>query len=165
MRSPVDERGRSCRKTSRSANVGTSFSIPTTLTSTGGSVVHMRPFPSDSTTTTVPVSATAKFAPLTPTLALRNFSRRYTRATSASSAGSSDERRLGDRPQKEIADLRAVAMDRRHEDVRRPVAVELQDQLGEVGLDRVNATRRERVVQLDLIRGERLHLHDFGSAV
>ena len=34
--------------------VGTSFSMPTTLTSTGGSVVHMRPFPSDSTTQTVP---------------------------------------------------------------------------------------------------------------
>jgi hypothetical protein len=38
---------------------------------------------------TVPVSATAKFAPLTPTLAARNFARRKRRAASASAAGSS----------------------------------------------------------------------------
>ena len=44
-----------------------------------------------------------------------------------------------DRPCEEVADLGAVAVDRRHEDVRRPVAVELEDQLGEVGLDRVDA--------------------------
>ena len=76
IRSPVDERGSSCRNTSRSANVGTSFSIPSTVTSTGGSVVHMRPLPSDSTMQIVPVSATPKFAPLTPTFAFRNRSRR-----------------------------------------------------------------------------------------
>jgi hypothetical protein len=49
---------------------------PSTVTSTGGSVVHMRPLPSDSTTQIVPVSATPKFAPLTPTFASRNRSRR-----------------------------------------------------------------------------------------
>ena len=53
-----------------------SFSIPMSVTSTCGSVVHIRPFPSDSTTHTVPVSATAKFAPEMPTFAERNFSRR-----------------------------------------------------------------------------------------
>ena len=36
------------------ASVGTSFSMPMTVTSTSGSVVHMRPLPSDSTTQTVP---------------------------------------------------------------------------------------------------------------
>ena len=51
--------------------------------------MHIRPLPSDSTTQTVPVSATAKFAPLTPTLADRNRLRRWRRAASASSAGSS----------------------------------------------------------------------------
>ena len=76
IRSPVDERGSSWRNTSRSAKRGTSFSIPSTVTSTGGSVVHMRPLPSDSTTQTVPVSATPKFAPLTPTCARRKRSRR-----------------------------------------------------------------------------------------
>ncbi len=76
IRSAVADRGRSCRNTSRSAKRGTSFSIPRIVTSTGGSVVHMRPLPSDSTTQSVPVSATPKFAPLTAMLAWRNFSRR-----------------------------------------------------------------------------------------
>ena len=44
------------------------FSMPTTETSTSGRVRHIRPLPSDSTTTRVPVSATAKLAPETATL-------------------------------------------------------------------------------------------------
>ena len=56
-----------------SCHVGTSFSMPITVTSTSGRVVHIRPLPSDSNTHTVPVSATAKFAPETPTRASRNF--------------------------------------------------------------------------------------------
>ena len=55
---------------------GTTFSIPMIVISVSGSVVHMRPLPSDSTTQTVPVSATAKFAPLMPTRARRKRSRR-----------------------------------------------------------------------------------------
>src|SRR5829696_2240041 len=66
------------------------FSMPMSVTSTCGTVVHIRPLPSDSTTQTVPVSATAKFAPLTPTFAERNFSRRYRRATLARAGGSSE---------------------------------------------------------------------------
>ncbi len=69
--------------------MATTFSMPTTLTSTSGRVRHIRPLPSDSTTTRVPVSATAKLAPLTPTFARRNFSRRCSRAAPASTAGSS----------------------------------------------------------------------------
>ena len=56
--------------------VGMIFSIPMIETSTLGSVRHMRPLPSDSTMATVPLSATAKFAPLVATDTLRNFSRR-----------------------------------------------------------------------------------------
>ena len=89
IRSPVDERGSSCRNTSMSCHDGTSFSTPITVTSTSGSVVHMRPLPSDSTTQTVPVSATAKFAPEMPMRASRNFARRCRRAASASASGSS----------------------------------------------------------------------------
>ena len=89
MRSPVDERGSSWMNTSMSRHVGTSFSIPITVTSTSGSVVHMRPLPSDSNTQTVPVSATAKLAPLIPMRADRNLARRCRRAASASAAGSS----------------------------------------------------------------------------
>ena len=62
--------------TSRSAKVGTTFSIPITVISVCGSVRHIRPLPSDSTTASVPVSATPKLAPLTATLAARNFRRR-----------------------------------------------------------------------------------------
>ncbi|SKX82201.1 Uncharacterised protein [Mycobacteroides abscessus subsp. abscessus] len=63
--------------------------MPTTEIKVSGSVRHMRPLPSDSTTTRLPVSAIAKLAPLMPTLARRNFSRRCTLAASASRAGSS----------------------------------------------------------------------------
>ena len=63
-----------------------------------------------------------------------------------------------DRPREEVADLAPVPVDRRDEDVRGPVSVELQDQLGEIGLDGPNASRGEQVVQVDLVRRERLHL-------
>ena len=63
IRSPVEERGSSCRKTSRSRQVGTTFSMPTTLIRVSGRVRHIRPLPSDSSTTSVPVSATMKLAP------------------------------------------------------------------------------------------------------
>ena len=76
IRSPVDERGRSWSRTARSRHSSTTFSIPITVTRVCGSVVHMRPFPSDSTTHTVPVSATAAFAPEIATVARRNASRR-----------------------------------------------------------------------------------------
>ena len=49
----------------------------------------MRPLPSDSTTQTVPVSATARFAPEIATRARRNAALRWSLAASASSAGSS----------------------------------------------------------------------------
>src|SRR5829696_251960 len=54
-----------------------------------GRVRHIRPLPSDSTTDSVPVSATPKLAPLMPTLADRNLRRRCCRAAPASAAGSS----------------------------------------------------------------------------
>ena len=89
IRSPVDDRGSSCRNTSRSRTRGTTFSIPITVIRVSGRVRHIRPLPSDSTTASVPVSATAKLAPLIATLAERNFRRRCRRAAPASTAGSS----------------------------------------------------------------------------
>ena len=59
----------------------------------------------------------------------------------------------------------AVPVDSRDEDVRRPVAVELQDQLGEVRLDRVDALLRECLVQADLVGRQRLHLDDLARAM
>ena len=63
--------------------------MPITVISVCGRVRHIRPLPSDSTTTSVPVSATPKLAPLTATLAERNFRRKCSRAAIASTRGSS----------------------------------------------------------------------------
>ena len=57
-------------------NFGSSFSIPITVIKVCGSVRHIRPLPSDSTTANVPVSAIPKLAPDTATRADRNFFRR-----------------------------------------------------------------------------------------
>ncbi|CAB4926915.1 unannotated protein [freshwater metagenome] len=64
--------------------------MPMTVIRVRGSVRHMRPLPSDSTTATVPVAATAALAPEIATGTRRNVSRRCRRAASASAAGSSD---------------------------------------------------------------------------
>ena len=88
MRSPVEERGSSCRNTPRSSKFGSSFSMPMTVIRVSGRVRHIRPLPSDSTMETVPVSAQPKLAPEMATLASMNCWRRYLRAASASSAGS-----------------------------------------------------------------------------
>ena len=45
------------------------------------------------------------------------------------------------------------------------VVAELDDQLGEVGLDRVDAGRGERLVEPDLVGRHRLHLDDLAGAV
>ena len=118
IRSPVDERGSSWRKTSMSRQDGTSFSIPMTVTSTSGSDVHMRPLPSDSNTQTVPVSATAKFAPadaharvqeLRPQVEPRGLGQRLGLVAEVGHVQLARE---------ELADLGAVLVDRRDEDVR-----------------------------------------------
>ncbi len=103
IRSAVEERGSVWRKISRSRKVGTTFSIPTTEMRVSGRVRHIRPLPSDSRTTMVPVSATMKLAPDTATLARRNFSRRWRRAASASSRGSSPRSSGAGRPQPPIS--------------------------------------------------------------
>lgn len=103
IRSAVEERGSVWRKISRSRKVGTTFSMPTTEIRVSGRVRHIRPLPSDSRTTIVPVSATMKLAPDTATLARRNFSRRCRRAASASSRGSSPRDAGAGRPQSPIS--------------------------------------------------------------
>ena len=110
-----------------------------------------------------PVSATPKFAPLTPTRALeeplaqvepRGLGEvaRVVRGEIPGAIVRANRSRIS----------RSVAVDRRHEDVRRPVAVELEDQLGEVGLERMDARPRQRLVEPDLVGRQRLHLHDLG---
>ncbi len=90
IRSAVDERGRSWRKTSRSCQVRHQLLDAHDRDERHRAACrHIRPLPSDSTTTTVPVSAMAKLAPEIATLARRNFSRRCRRAASARARGSS----------------------------------------------------------------------------
>jgi hypothetical protein len=54
-----------------------------------------------------------------------------------------------------------VAVNGRHEDVAGPVLSELQ--FGQVGFDRADAGRGERLVQSDLLGGHRLDLDHLGS--
>ena len=141
--------------------------MPRTVTSTGGSVVHMRPLPSDSTTHDRAGLGDAEVRAADADL----------RAAGSARAGRARDglgevaRVVGDRSRAAIVRAkrsrisRAVAVDRRHEDVRRPVAVELEDQLGEVGLERVDAAVGERVVEVDLVGRQRLDLDDLVGAV
>src|SRR5208337_4841034 len=77
------------QENARSAKRGISFSIPTSATCTLGTVVQKRMFPSFSTNTTVPVSATRKLPPLIPMSALANLSRRTWRAIAVRRSGTS----------------------------------------------------------------------------
>ena len=151
--------------TSKSCHCGMTFSMPMTEISTSGSVRHMRPLPSLSTTHTVPVSATAKFAPLIATLVERNFLRRCARATAASAFGI--VRQLGDaeRAHEQLADFGAVLVNRRNQNMRRMLVGKLNNQLGQVGLAGRDPGVGERLVELDLVGGQRLDLNHLAGIV
>ena len=143
-----------------------SFSIPSTVTSTGGSVVHMRPLPSDSTTTTVPVSATPKFAPLTPTFAPRGSAR----------AGRAAPPRRGRAARRRRGRARSCARRGRGSRVRlRWIAGTRMCDDQSPSSWRISSARSvssawmpcrgERVVEADLVGRQRLHLDDLVGAV
>jgi hypothetical protein len=67
-------------------------------------------------------------------------------------------------PQENLPDLGPVAVDRRDQDVRRPVVSELHDQLGEVGLPGRDPHLGQRLVEADLLGGHRLDLDHLGGA-
>ena len=99
--------------------------------------MHIRPLPSDSTTTDRSGLGDAEVRAADADLRGAGTSRGgRARAASASSRGSSEIDPVAIVRAEEVADLGAVPVNRGDEDVRRPVAVELEDQLGEVGLDR-----------------------------
>ena len=66
--------------------------------------------------------------------------------------------------QEDFADLVAIHVQRGHDDVRGLVVAELEDEFGEVGLERGDAGGLERGVEPDLGRGHGLDLDDLGSA-
>ena len=165
MRSPVEERGSSWRKTSKSCQLGMTFSMPMTEISTGGSVRHMRPLPSDSTTQIAAGLGHAEVRAadrhrraeeLAPQMRARHRGQRLRLI-----------RKLGyaQRAHEQLADLGAVLVDGRHQDVRRVLAGQLDDQLGQVGLGRADAGVFERGVQPDLVGGQRLDLDHLARAV
>jgi hypothetical protein len=82
---PVNSRSRG--GTSESFSI--TFSRPMTATCTSGAVVHMRPLPSFSTNSRVPVSAMAKLTPESPTLAAAKRLRSTRLAMAVSSSTSS----------------------------------------------------------------------------
>ena len=128
----------------------------------------MRPLPSDSTTQIVPVSAMPKFAPLTPPPAPTGTSRagagappRRSRSPRQPSSSPSAIVRSNSAP-----DLGAVAVDRRHEDVRLLVA-RRAGRSARPGRSRSRAmpARGERLVEPDLVGGQRLDLDHLVAAV
>ena len=144
--------------------------MPITVISVSGRVRHIRPLPSDSTTITVPVSATAKLAPETATRARRNFSRRWRRAASARSAGSSVSPSGAGRPARPISRtkisrisvrLRWIAGTRKWDGRSRPSwtmsSARSVSQAAMPGLG-------ERLVELDLLGRHRLDLDDLVGA-
>ena len=82
---------------------GMTFSTPMSATWIRGSEVTIRPLPSLVTRTTVPVSATAKLAPVIPMSAWRNFSRSAFRATAVRTSGSASNSALAARREKSSA--------------------------------------------------------------
>ena len=72
---PSAERVSSESSGTTSRRFSTTFSMPVTAMCTGGTPVDIRPLPSFSTSSRVPVSATAKLTPETPMSAAKNFSR------------------------------------------------------------------------------------------
>ena len=160
IRSAVDDRGSSCRNTPRSRQDGITFSMPMTVIRVCGRVRHIRPLPSDSTTDSVPVSAMAKLAPLMPTRGGQEDLPQVQPGGLGQRGRVVGQRRVdvGHLAQEDLPDLRPVAVDGGHQEVRGPVVAELHDELGQVGLVRGDARVGERVVEPDLVGDHGLDL-------
>ena len=66
---------------------------------------------------------------------------------------------------KEPRHIAAALVNDRRDDVRRMIAIDLDDELSEIGLEDVDAGAGERGVQLDLLADHRLRLHGGPGAV
>ena len=130
---------------------------------TRGKVCVRSPLPSLVTMIDVPVSAIRKFAPVMPTSAARNRSRRITRA-SVSKRLRLDQVAVGRQMRVHAAEVRLDLllgeMHRRHDDVRGQLVADLHEVFAEVGLDRRDAVRFEEIVDRDLLADHRLALGD-----
>ena len=66
---------------------------------------------------------------------------------------------LGDRATEEVADLAAILVDSRNEDMGGRLSGKLNDQFGQVGLDSTDTGLCQRLVEVNLVSGERLDFH------
>ena len=169
IRSAVEERGRSWRYTSKSSQVGITFSIPITVMSISGNVVHIRALPSDSTTATVPVSRDGEVGAADPDLgaqeqACADGAERPRRVRAGRQRGRAGRRhRASARNSSRIsARFLWIAGTRMCDGVS---PAELDDELREVGLPRPDPARGERLVELRLLGRQRLRLDDLRRAV
>src|SRR5579883_1227486 len=67
--------------------------------------------------------------------------------------------------QEHLTNLRPVLVNGRHQNVRGALTGQLNNQLGQVGLNRLNPPGPEREIQTNLIGGQGLHLNDLASLV
>jgi hypothetical protein len=100
-----------------------------------GSVRHIRPLPSDSTTPSVPVFAIPKFAPADRHPGGQELAPQVLASRSRQRRRLVCERRInvGHLTQEDLPDLGPIPVDRRHQNVRGLVVAKLHDQLGEIG--------------------------------
>jgi hypothetical protein len=153
---PVAERVSRLESGTMCDSFATTFSMPMTAICTSGTVVDRRPLPSFSTSHSVPVSAAAKLTPDRPMSASTNAWQR--------AAAGLDQRvdvfrvRVPGCAARTARDVGLGLVDRRHHDVRRLLAGQLDDVLAHVRFDAVDAALGEVMVQLDLLAGHRLAL-------
>ena len=145
-----------------SARRATSFSMPTTTMWQRGSDETSRPLPSFSSTTSVPVSAIRKFAPVMPIPASRNVERSCERAQATIVAGSSPISSPASCESTSATSWRSMwTIGARMWEGRCPRAGR-PTRRGP--LDRADAAVLERLVQADLLRNHRLALgHQRGA--
>ena len=107
----------------------------------------------------VPVSATAKLAPLMPMSARANFSRSRRRPACASD-GRIVRQCFAGVFRQDAGDALAGVMDGRGDEMRRPFAGQLDDELAKVGLRYLQAGRFQRRIEMHFLRGHRLRFDD-----
>ena len=148
IRSPVADRGSSCRNTSRSRKRGMTFSMPDQRDQHARQrhahpAVALRLDDADRAGVGDREVRAAEADLDAQELLAQELPRRRGEILRLDRPSSPSRHRAAE----ELADLGAVAVQRRHDDVRRPVLAELDDQIGEVGLERRDAGRFERHVQ------------------
>ena len=109
-------------------------------------------------TTKLPVSATAKFAPVMPASAFKKIrasrpTLRFRKIVDIVVAGL-----RSDRPRKHRRDIATQLMDRRHHDVARRFVVELLDALAEIGFDHLDIAPFEERAHVAFLGQHRLAL-------